>query len=81
MTIYTHFYSVLKRNVCVLAGTVGRLANYNEDLAAAVVSNDILPHLVSVLKDNNRYYKVHLFFTRSLFPWIRLKVAMAVTDT
>lgn len=36
---------------------VGRLANYNEELAGAVVENNMLPHLVSVLKDSNRFHK------------------------
>ena len=32
---------------------LGRLANYNDDMARAIVQNDILPHLVGSLLDNN----------------------------
>jgi len=32
---------------------LGRLANYNDDLAEAVVSNDILPQLVYQLSEQN----------------------------
>ena len=37
---------------------LGRLASYSEDLAEAVVSNEILPQLVSSLSEQNviRYY-------------------------
>lgn len=36
---------------------LGRLANYNEDLAEAVVKADILPQLVYSLAEQNRFYK------------------------
>ena len=36
---------------------LGRLANYNEDLAEAVVGNGILPQLVFSLAEKNRFYK------------------------
>ncbi|PFX24231.1 sperm-associated antigen 6-like [Stylophora pistillata] len=36
---------------------LGRLANYNEDLAEAVVKGDILPQLVYSLGEQNRFYK------------------------
>jgi HEAT repeat protein len=36
---------------------LGRLANYSESLAEAVVMNDVLPQLVYSLTENNRYYK------------------------
>ncbi|KAM6339121.1 sperm-associated antigen 6 isoform 1-T1 [Podargus strigoides] len=35
----------------------GRLANYNDDLAQAVVEGDILPLLVCSLSEQNRFYK------------------------
>ena len=39
------------------AMALGRLANYSDDLAEAVVSNEILPQLVYSLAEQNRYYK------------------------
>ncbi|XP_021242727.1 sperm-associated antigen 6 isoform X1 [Numida meleagris] len=36
---------------------LGRLANYNDDLAEAVVKGDILPQLVCSLSEQNRFYK------------------------
>ena len=36
---------------------LGRLANHSEELAEAVVSNEILPQLVYSLSEQNRYYK------------------------
>ena len=36
---------------------LGRLANYNDDLALAVVKGDILPQLVYSLAEQNRFYK------------------------
>ncbi|XP_062840401.1 sperm-associated antigen 6 isoform X2 [Anolis carolinensis] len=39
------------------AMALGRLANYNNDLAEAVVKGDILPQLVYSLAEQNRFYK------------------------
>ena len=36
---------------------LGRLANCNDELAAAIVSSDILPQLVYSLAEQNRFYK------------------------
>merc|ERR1719410_408027 len=36
---------------------LGRLANYSEVLAEAVVMNEVLPQLVYSLAEQNRYYK------------------------
>jgi hypothetical protein len=36
---------------------LGRLANYSEELAEAVVMNEVLPQLVYSLSEQNRYYK------------------------
>ncbi|TPX58518.1 hypothetical protein PhCBS80983_g03080 [Powellomyces hirtus] len=36
---------------------LGRLANYNEDMAQSVVDSDILPQLVYSLSEQNRFYK------------------------
>lgn len=42
---------------------LGRLANYSEDLAEAVVGNEILPQLVYSLSDQNvRIHKVNTLF-------------------
>ena len=35
---------------------LGRLANYSDHLAEAVVSNEILPQLVYSLSEQNRFY-------------------------
>lgn len=37
--------------------SIGRLANYSEELADSVVSNDVLTQLVSNLSSDNKYYK------------------------
>jgi hypothetical protein len=39
------------------AVALGRLANYNEELATAVVDGSILPQLVYSLQEQNRFYK------------------------
>lgn len=36
---------------------LGRLANYSDDLAEAVVGNEILPQLVYSLSEQNRYLR------------------------
>ena len=36
---------------------LGRLANFSDDLAEAVVQNEILPQLVYSLSEQNRFYK------------------------
>jgi hypothetical protein len=44
---------------------LGKLANYSDELAEAVVSNNILPHLVVSLSEPNRfsiYFFRHIFF-------------------
>ena len=48
---------------------LGRLANYNDDLAEAVVKGDILPQLVySLAEQNVGVENVCLFFVKSFFP-------------
>lgn len=39
------------------AKALGRLANYSDDLAEAIVTNEILPQLVQSLANQNRFYK------------------------
>ena len=41
---------------------LGRLANYNDDLAEAVVKGDILPQLVYSLAEQNVRFLVFVFF-------------------
>ena len=41
------------------AVALGRLANYNDDLAEAVVKGDILPQLVYSLAEQNVSYVLH----------------------
>ena len=36
---------------------IGRLANYSEELANSVISNDIITNLISSLSNQNRFYK------------------------
>ena len=47
---------------------LGRLANYNEDLAEAVVKGDILPQLVySLAEQNVMFQSLFRLYTRSIF--------------
>ena len=46
---------------------LGRLANYNDDLAEAVVKGDILPQLVYSLAEQNVSYKSFLMIFNSYF--------------
>ena len=54
--LYPYFFF---QNFCqqTAALALGRLANYNDDLAEAVVKSDILPQLVYSLAEQNRFYK------------------------
>ncbi|KAH7825066.1 putative axoneme central apparatus protein [Monocercomonoides exilis] len=45
-------------SVCLSASlALGRLANASEEMAEAVVQNDILPQLVTSLKEQNKFFK------------------------
>ncbi|KAA6401595.1 MAG: putative axoneme central apparatus [Streblomastix strix] len=45
-------------SVCLSAAlALGRLANASEEMAESVVQNDILPQLVSSLKEQNKFFK------------------------
>lgn len=46
---------------------LGRLANYNENLADAVVKGDILPQLVYSLSEQNVLLKINYFFKNNYF--------------
>ena len=52
---------------------LGRLANYNDDLAEAVVKGDILPQLVYSLAEQN----VSLPLSLSLFPPLSLSHSLS----
>ena len=47
---------------------LGRLANYNEDLAEAVVKGDILPQLVYSLAEQNVIIYVYMY-VKQTFSW------------
>lgn len=52
---------------------LGRLANYNEDLAEAVVKGDILPQLVYSLAEQNVMFQslFHLYTTTLTYQYLR----------
>ncbi|XP_028659187.2 sperm-associated antigen 6 [Erpetoichthys calabaricus] len=59
---------------------LGRLANYNDDLAEAVVQGDILPQLVYSLSDQNRFYKKAAAFVLRAVAKHSPELAQAVVD-
>jgi predicted ribosome-associated RNA-binding protein Tma20 len=60
---------------------LGRLANYNEDLAEAVVGNGILPQLVFSLAEKNRFYKKAASFVLRAVAKHSPQLAQAVVDS
>jgi len=60
---------------------LGRLANYSEDLAEAVVSNEILPQLVLSLSEQNRFYKKAAAFVLRAVAKHSASLAQAVVDS
>ena len=60
---------------------LGRLANYSEALAEAVVMNDVLPQLVYSLADNNRFYKKTAAFVLKAVAKHSPELAQAVVDS
>lgn len=60
---------------------LGRLANYSEDLAEAVVGNEILPQLVYSLGDQNRFYKKAAAFVLRAVAKHSPDLAQAVVDS
>merc|ERR1712144_62957 len=60
---------------------LGRLANYNEELAEAVVSNQILPQLVYSLSEQNRFYKKAAAFVIRAVAKHSPELAQAVVDS
>jgi 3-methyladenine DNA glycosylase AlkD len=55
--MYVAITVMLLHNSQNAAVAIGRLANHSEDLANSVISNDIIPQLVSNLSSENKYYK------------------------
>eukprot|EP00128_Syssomonas_multiformis_P011913 Colp12_sorted_trinity150504_noHs@24545 len=60
---------------------LGRLANYNDELAEAVVSGDILPQLVYSLSEQNRFYKKAAAFVLRAVARHSPQLAQAVVDS
>jgi len=60
---------------------LGRLANCNDELAAAIVSSDILPQLVYSLAEQNRFYKKAAAFVLRTVAKHDPKLAKAVVDS
>ncbi|XP_069770732.1 sperm-associated antigen 6 isoform X4 [Narcine bancroftii] len=59
---------------------LGRLANYHDDLAEAVVKGDILPQLVYSLAEQNRFYKKAAAFVLRAVAKHSPQLAQAVVD-
>lgn len=59
---------------------LGRLANYSEALAEAVVLNEVLPHLVYSLAEQNRYYKKAAAFVLRCVAKHSAELAQSVVD-
>ena len=60
---------------------LGRLANYSDHLAEAVVSNEILPQLVYSLSEQNRFYKQAAAFVLRAVAKHSPPLAQAVVDS
>lgn len=59
---------------------LGRLANYSETLAEAVVMNEVLPQLVYSLAEQNRYYKKAASFVLRSVSKHSPELAQSVVD-
>ncbi|MEW5306791.1 MAG: hypothetical protein WDW36_009229 [Sanguina aurantia] len=60
---------------------LGRLANYSDDLAEAVVQNEILPQLVYSLSEQNRFYKQAAAFCLRAVAKHSPELAQSVIDS
>jgi 3-methyladenine DNA glycosylase AlkD len=60
---------------------LGRLANFSDDLAEAVVGNEILPQLVYSLSEQNRFYKKAAAFVLRAVAKHSPELAQAVVDS
>lgn len=76
---------LLQDNVPMVAQTaaiaLGRLANFSDDLAQAVVDSDILPQLVYSLSEQNRFYKKAAAFVMRAVAKHSPEQAQAVVDS
>eukprot|EP00877_Chromochloris_zofingiensis_P010277 jgi/Chrzof1/5502/Cz16g05190.t1 len=63
------------------AMALGRLADYSDDLAEAVVQNEILPQLVYSLAEQNRFYKKAAGFCLRAVAKHSPELAQAVIDS
>lgn len=63
------------------AMALGRLANYSDDLAEAVVQNEILPQLVYSLSEQNRFYKKAAAYCLRAVAKHSPELAQAVIDS
>ncbi|KIZ07868.1 putative Sperm-associated antigen 6 [Monoraphidium neglectum] len=63
------------------AMALGRLANYSDDLAEAVVQNEILPQLVYSLSEQNRFYKKAAGYCLRAVAKHSPELAQAVVDS
>lgn len=61
--------------------SLGRLANYSEELAQAVVDSDILPQLVYSLSEQNRFYKKAASFVLRAIAKHSPELAQAVVNS
>src|SRR6185312_1057606 len=59
---------------------LGRLANYSEALAEAVVMNEVLPQLVYSLSEQNRFYKKTAAFVLKAVAKHSPELALAVVE-
>ncbi|XP_053569932.1 sperm-associated antigen 6 [Bombina bombina] len=59
---------------------LGRLANYNDDLAEAIVKGDILPQLVYSLAEQNRFYKKAAAFVLRAVAKHSPELAQSIVD-
>jgi len=59
---------------------LGRLANFNDDLAEAIVKGDILPQLVYSLAEQNRFYKKAAAFVLRAVAKHSPQLAQSVVD-
>lgn len=60
---------------------LGRLANYSDDLAEALVQNEILPQLVYSLSEQNRFYKQAAAFCLRAVAKHSPELSQAVIDS
>lgn len=63
------------------AQALGRLANYSDELAEAIVTNEILPQLVFALSEQNKYYKRSAAYVLRSVAKHSPRLAQAVVDS